>query len=194
MRFVEDLNQSLATHLAKVGRSIGYASNNHPLLRKKICETEQLVKRRWLDHSYRYRGTVMIINIGVDTAETSRIERLLNKNPERLFEMVLNGAEQVALKQVDSSKLPSYIAGRWAAKEAVLKTLGTGIGPISLPEIGIFNAESGKPFVLLIDRALAHAEQLGINSWHISITHTSTAATAFVTAEKHIEQQTGVLA
>ena len=135
----------------------------------------------------------MIVNIGVDSAEIDRIERLLDKNSERLFEMVLNVAERVDLKQVDRSKLPSYMAGRWAAKEAVLKTLGTGMGPISLPEIGIFNAETGKPFVLLFDRARAYAEQLGINTWHISITHTSTAATAFVTAEKAVAEQVAEL-
>ena len=133
----------------------------------------------------------MIVNIGVDSAEIDRIERLLDKDSERLFKMVLNDAEQVDAKQVAPSKLPSYMAGRWAAKEAVLKTLGTGIGPVSMPEIGIFNAKTGKPFVLLSDRARICSEQLGINTWHISITHTSTTSTAFVTAEAAGDKQVG---
>lgn len=125
----------------------------------------------------------MICSIGVDTAEVERFQKLWCQNKERLFGMLFSAAELASMPELSERRAVGYIAGRWAAKEAVLKALGTGMGPVSLPEVEIHTHSSGQPFVQLLGRATTHSQQLGIRQFHLSITHTSTTATAFVIAE-----------
>ena len=125
-----------------------------------------------------------IVNIGIDSADIKRFERLLAQDRERLFSMLFGIEERAAMPLLNGKREASYMAGRWAAKEATLKALGTGIGPLTLPDVGIFALVSGQPYITLYNEALKHSQELNIDRWHISITHVKKLATAYVIAER----------
>ena len=74
------------------------------------------------------------------------------------------------------------LAARFAAKEAVAKALGTGLGVVSFTEIEIVRAESGEPLLSLHGDAKIAADQLGLKEWAISLSHTHEYAVASVVA------------
>ncbi len=127
----------------------------------------------------------MIISTGVDLAEVNRIQAAL-ENPrigtrfrERLF--TANEIEYCVKKQ--RGKYESY-AGRFAAKEAVMKALGRGWGAkVRWLDIEVARARSGKPAIVLHDKTARLADELGIRRWALSITHTKDHGLAFVVAE-----------
>ena len=81
----------------------------------------------------------------------------------------------------------AFYAGRWAAKEAVAKALGTGFGPkCSWTDIDISNDSQGRPIVTLSGVTAETARELGIDTWHISISHDREYACANAIAEKGI--------
>ncbi len=125
----------------------------------------------------------MIINIGVDSADAARFKRLLAQNRDQLLTTLFSTEERAAMPALNDKREAGYMAGRWAAKEAVLKALGTGIGPVSLPEVGIFAYASGQPYIVLYGKANVRSQELHINRWHLSITHVKETATAYVIAE-----------
>ena len=131
----------------------------------------------------------MIVNVGIDSADVDRFARLLARDRERLFAALFGETERAAMPALNDKREANYIAGRWAAKEAVLKALGTGIGSVTLPEVGIFARKSGQPYIILYHKALEHSQELGINQWHLSITHVKKIATAYVIAE-HVHERT----
>ena len=71
---------------------------------------------------------------------------------------------------------------RFAAKEAVLKAVGAGLGACRLRDIEVVRAESGAPALVLHDAAAALAAEHGVTRWHLSLTHTATMAEAVVIA------------
>ncbi len=78
----------------------------------------------------------------------------------------------------------SFLAGRFAAKEAVLKCLGLGMQDgIALTDIQVLQTKRGKPLIELFNETKRIADELQINFWHISITHGSNYSIAFVIAE-----------
>ncbi len=77
---------------------------------------------------------------------------------------------------------PASLAARFAAKEAVAKSLGTGIGPIGWQEIEIIRADTGQPILHLAGAAAQLASQRGLSNWSISLSHTRTYAVAVATA------------
>lgn len=79
---------------------------------------------------------------------------------------------------------PESAAGCFAAKEAALKALGTGLHGIALREVEVVHEASGKPVLLLHGRAQAQAEALGAGHYHLSITHTGETAAAVVILEE----------
>lgn len=93
----------------------------------------------------------MIIGIGCDLVDSKRIARLYEENGERFLARILSPEEKV---QFDSLSLNpknqlSYLAKRFAGKEAVSKAFGTGIGSLAFIDISILNDEKGAPFVTL---------------------------------------------
>ncbi|MBX6394539.1 MAG: holo-ACP synthase [Alicyclobacillaceae bacterium] len=122
----------------------------------------------------------MIVGIGVDVVELQRIRDSVIRRGHRLARRVLGDEEwKVYLQRGDPV---SYLAGRFAAKEALAKALGTGIGRVAFREIQIVSSE-GAPRVRLEGRAAKVARQKGICRWHVSISHGRDVATAFVVAE-----------
>jgi len=85
---------------------------------------------------------------------------------------------EVALCRED----PTRLAGRWAAKEAVLKALGLGIGSVPMVEIEILALESGAPDLRLTGAAAAAARSCGVAGWSVSISHDGQFATAIAVA------------
>ncbi len=119
----------------------------------------------------------MIIRTGLDLIE---IERLHNIRPglrERFLARVYTPAEIA-----ESAGRDEYLTGRFAGKEAVAKALGCGIGPIRWQDVEILTDKVGAPQVSLHGAAQTIAEQLGISSWSISISHTASVAAATVVA------------
>ena len=123
-----------------------------------------------------------IIGIGVDIVETARIADLLGNHPERFLERCFTPGEQEDSKS--SKRNLEHLAARFAAKEAVLKALGTGWAQgIGWTDIEVVKESSGKPTLKISGRAQEIADKLGIVSWHVSLSHISTHAVASVVAE-----------
>ncbi len=129
-----------------------------------------------------------IVNVGIDSADSARFVRLLAQDRERLFALLFGEEERAAMPTLDGKREARYLAGRWAAKEAVLKALGTGVGLITFPDVGIFSHESGQPYITLYNEATVCGQSLNIDRWHLSITHTKDISTAYVIAE-HTDTQ-----
>ena len=122
----------------------------------------------------------MITGIGTDLIEIVRIQRAIEKNPH-FMERVYT-ANEIAYCQRKKNVWQSF-AARFAAKEAVSKALGTGIGPVGLMEIEILNAENGQPKVVLHGKALQLAADRNIQRMHISLSHSEAYAMATAVLE-----------
>ncbi len=120
---------------------------------------------------------MVTLRTGVDLIE---INRLTNLNPnirQRFLKRVFTPLELEQAGQSDAR-----LAGRFAAKEAVSKALGTGIGQISWQDIEIENDETGAPQLHLLGSARQIARGMGLNIWSISISHSKTHAVAMAVA------------
>jgi holo-[acyl-carrier protein] synthase len=125
----------------------------------------------------------MIAGIGIDLIEVERIQRAVDhpRWGERFRRRVYT-AEEIAYC-LGKRRYAESFAARFAAKEAVMKALGRGFGDgINWTDIEVVRS-SGAPSLLLYGRAADYSMRLGIASWHVSLTHTSEAAMAFVIAE-----------
>ena len=121
----------------------------------------------------------MIIGTGVDIVEIERIGKAA-KN-ERFFEKIFSDAE-IALFEASKYRMET-VAGRFAAKEAVLKALGCGLGDMPMKDIETLRAPSGQPVVALKGAAKQKANALGVTHMHISISHSERYAVAQAVAE-----------
>ena len=109
----------------------------------------------------------MVIGIGNDITECERIQEILEKHGPLFLDHFLTPKE----KEESSGRL-SYYAGRWAAKEAVAKALGCGIGEhCALTDLEIINDPQGKPEVTLSGAAKDTAARLNVSKVHLSISH-----------------------
>src|SRR5579862_9948204 len=124
----------------------------------------------------------MIVGIGIDIIEVSRIRAIHQRHAERFVNRILTGAERAyVLRHADPSQ---RLAGRWAAKEAALKALGTGLAQgIGWRDVEILPDEHGKPLLTLHGKALERAAALGARVFHVTISHSITLAIAQVILE-----------
>jgi holo-[acyl-carrier protein] synthase len=119
----------------------------------------------------------MIVGHGIDVQDIARIRTLLLKEEENFLLGTFTKTERSI--ECSSHDRAEYFAGRLAAKEAVVKALGTGFASdISWQQVAILRMESGQPTARLSGAALIAAEALGINRWLISISHTEAVAFA----------------
>jgi holo-[acyl-carrier protein] synthase len=119
-----------------------------------------------------------ILGHGIDIVETARIKKLADEHGQHFLDRVFTPAEQAYCAK-SSKRYYEHLAGRFAAKEAVLKVLGTGWrGGIAWTDIEIVRETSGQPKIALTGECLRIATELGISRWHISISHIETHATA----------------
>ena len=117
------------------------------------------------------------LSVGVDLVEIRRIAALVERHGERFIGRVFTPGEVT-----DCGGRAESLAARWAAKEAVAKALGTGIGAISWQEIEVLRGESGCPSVQLHGRAATLAAERGLTRWALSLAHDGGMALAFVVA------------
>lgn len=125
----------------------------------------------------------MIVSVGVDAVEVARIRGLLERSRGRFERRVFTDTEAAYCR--GRERPAESFAARFAAKEAVIKCLGTGwAAGTGFRQIEVQRQVSGQPTVSLDGAAAATAAALGIRRWHLSLTHTQTVATAFVVAER----------
>ncbi len=124
---------------------------------------------------------MQILGVGTDIIECIRIGRLIDRHGEAFLTRVFTERE---ISYCQSRKnATEHFAGRFAAKEAVLKCLGTGmIKGLCWTEIEVRNEQSGKPKIVIQGAAREFARRLKISDFLISISHCRSYATAFVTA------------
>ena len=119
-----------------------------------------------------------ILGHGIDLVETDRIAGMIDDHGERFLQRCFTEAEQ-RYAAANPSRRIEHLAGRFAAKEAILKVLGTGwSGGIAWTDAEVVREPSGKPTIRLHGRAAAVAEELGIAHWWLSISHVRTHAMA----------------
>lgn len=122
----------------------------------------------------------MIIGIGIDLVEIERIAATYARFGQRFLAHILHPNEFARLPR----NVPSYLASRFAAKEATVKALGTGFAAGIVPtQIETDSTPAGRPLLLLHDSALARADKLGVRRFHLSISHEHNAALAMVILE-----------
>ncbi|MFH1416936.1 MAG: holo-ACP synthase [Planctomycetota bacterium] len=125
-------------------------------------------------------GSVDDMNVvahGIDLIECERIDAVLRKHPDRFLARILTPDERTYCERM-KNPLP-HIAGRFAAKEAVLKAIGTGWrGQIAWTDIEVLNDPAGQPHVSLSGQTEKVARGLGITRILLSITHTKKNAAA----------------
>jgi holo-[acyl-carrier protein] synthase len=122
-----------------------------------------------------------IIGHGIDLVEVSRIADMIAKHSDRFLERVFTQAE--VAHSAGRKGQAEHLAGRFAAKEAVLKTLGTGWAEgIAWRDVEVAAEPSGRPYLRITGRAASLATEKGITEWHLSISHTEGQAMASVIA------------
>jgi len=124
----------------------------------------------------------MIIGIGVDIAETARVEKLNAKYGQRFAQRILTADELLEFDRRKRSS--SYLATRFAAKEAVAKALGTGIGEqLGFHSIQIESDSQGKPLLRFLGSAVDLIAGLGINNAMVSLSDEKHYVVAMVVLE-----------
>jgi holo-[acyl-carrier protein] synthase len=124
-----------------------------------------------------------IVGHGIDLVETGRIGQLLEEHGQRFLDRCFTPLEQ-RYCAASVKRHVERLSGRFAAKEAVLKALGTGWrGGIAWTDIEIQSDPSGRPVVVLSGECRKIADAKQIRQWHVSISHIETHATASTIAE-----------
>ena len=113
--------------------------------------------------------------VGVDIVEIERVQAAVQRHGERFLRRVYTDREIAFCR----GRVPE-LAVRFAAKEAVMKALGTGVRGVGWRDIEVLPQRGGKPLVFLHDRAQARAEFLGLQDFAISLTHSRDFAIASV--------------
>ena len=122
-----------------------------------------------------------IIAHGIDLVDFPRIEQMVERHGERFVDRVFTAAEQAYANANKNSV--EKLAGRFAAKEAILKLMGTGWrGKIAWTDIEIVNSKTGQPEVTLSGEVAKIAKRLGVEHVSVSITHTANFAIASAVA------------
>lgn len=121
---------------------------------------------------------------GVDLVEIERFQAAIQRHGERFLLRVFTELELGEVGQNTAS-----LAARFAAKEAVSKALGTGIGEVGWKDIEIINGPRRQPMLRLYGRARRLAEEQGLQVWAVSLSHTHEHAMALVVASDHSERE-----
>jgi holo-[acyl-carrier protein] synthase len=125
----------------------------------------------------------MVVGIGIDLVEIKRIKKIIDRWDVRFTERVFSACER---DYCEEKALPEiHYAARFAAKEALLKSFGIGLGMgVKMKEIEVRNASSGKPELVLNGRAIEMIREQNIISSHLTLSHTREYAMAVVVLEK----------
>jgi len=125
----------------------------------------------------------MIVGLGIDLLEVQRMERALKRRGQRFLRRVFTGDERQACRAAGGGAW--RWAARFAAKEAILKALGTGwSGGLGWHQVEILRADNGRPHVRLSGMAQKTARSLGGDLCHVSLTHQKSHAAAVAILER----------
>lgn len=123
------------------------------------------------------------VEVGIDIIEIERIEAALERFGDRFLRRIYTERERERY-----GRRPAELAARFAAKEAVMKALGTGIRGVRWRDIEVLPNRRGKPIVVLHETAAARAAHLGFTHFSISLTHSRGDAMAIVVATKRAQR------
>ena len=118
-----------------------------------------------------------MIRTGVDIIEIERVARAIERHGVRFYSRFFTEREVS-----ESRRQAAALAARFAAKEAVAKALGTGIGVVTWTEIEIIRGPQSQPELRLHGTAARLAAELGLSEWAVSLSHTHQHAVAFAVA------------
>ena len=122
----------------------------------------------------------MVVGVGTDLVDLDRFRQAAERTPGILTRYFTADEQAYAERRGDPTE---RYAARFAAKEAVMKALGVGLGACELADIEVVRDEdSGAPDLRLHGKAAVLAQEKGVTAWRISLTHTDTAAHAIVIA------------
>ena len=119
------------------------------------------------------------VGLGLDLVDIARFGAVLARRPSASRRLFTDGERAYAATL--ANPVPS-LAARFAAKEAVMKALGVGLGAFAFVDVEIERQPSGEPVLVLAGRAAQLASERHVRSWLVSLTHTDTAAAAVVVA------------
>lgn len=123
--------------------------------------------------------TGAVLGLGVDVVDIARFRAVLDRRPgmaARLF-----SADELAYAASLANPAPT-LAGRFGAKEAVMKALGVGIGAVDWTDVAVLRRSGGRPEMLVQGRAAELAARRGVGRWEVSISHTEDLASVTVLA------------
>jgi holo-[acyl-carrier protein] synthase len=123
--------------------------------------------------------TGLVVGLGTDLVEIDRF-RLAMARRAKLGERLFSDDER-AYAERHRDPAPR-LAARFAAKEAVMKALGVGLGAFKLRDVEVARHKSGAPELVLRGKATALADRRGVTGWHLSLTHTDSMAMAVAIA------------
>ncbi len=121
----------------------------------------------------------VLTGIGIDAVEVDRFRRVIGRTPGVVRRLFTDGERAAGARRRDPAE---RLAARFAAKEAVMKALGVGLGAFRFHDVEVVNAASGKPGLVLRGEAAALAADRGVRGWELSLTHTGKTAHAVAVA------------
>jgi holo-[acyl-carrier protein] synthase len=120
-----------------------------------------------------------VLGVGTDLVDLDRFRLVLERTPSIVDRLFTEDEQRYADARSDPTE---RYGARFAAKEAVLKAMGLGLGSVGFREIEVVRAESGAPSVVLHGRAATAARARGVGHWLLSMSHTATVAHAIAMA------------
>ena len=117
----------------------------------------------------------VMLTTGVDIIEISRVRQVMERYGQRFLQRIYTPGEIAYCRE-----RPPNLAARFAAKEATMKALGTGVRGVSWKDIEVVRHESGAPSIKLHGRAKGRAQRLGLREVSLSLSHSREYAVAFV--------------
>jgi holo-[acyl-carrier protein] synthase len=124
-------------------------------------------------------GPERVVGLGTDVVDVERMRQVLTRTPTFRRRVFTAGEQELCEGRRDP--VPAY-AARFAAKEAVLKALGEGLGAADMAEIEVVRLPSGAPELVLVGRAAELAAGHGVTRWAVSLSHSDHTALATVIA------------
>ena len=120
-----------------------------------------------------------MIGVGLDLVDIERFREVLARRPTMHQRLFTDGERALAAGRTDP--VPA-LAVRFAAKEAVMKSLGVGIGAFSCQDVEVVRQPSGAPALRVTGAAAARAREQGVTAWQVSLSHSAVSAGAVVNA------------
>jgi holo-[acyl-carrier protein] synthase len=120
-----------------------------------------------------------VLGVGIDLVDVDRFRVSLARTPSMRERMFTEGERAYAEAANDPAE---RYAARFAAKEAVMKAMGVGLGAFGFHDVSVLRAEGGQPSLLVVGTAELLAVERGVQAWQISLTHTAMSAGAVVVA------------